>query len=183
LIHLPLVAAAAVLPLMGYPLVFLPVHIVWLELIIHPTALLAFQAEATAGPQASHRETELISRRDVGWIAAVSAVLVFGAGWLFVKTLSQEDHGSATALARTQVLALLTVWSAGCAVVLTRFRSRAANTLALLSITVAALLIGFAGELPYLRLAPLTLQNWLEILGTNLPLLAFVANRRSRRIK
>jgi Ca2+-transporting ATPase len=35
LIHIPLVLGAAIVPLIGYPLVYLPVHIVWLELIIH----------------------------------------------------------------------------------------------------------------------------------------------------
>jgi Ca2+-transporting ATPase len=43
IMHIPLILAAALIPLAGYPLLFLPVHIVWLELIIHPTALLVFQ--------------------------------------------------------------------------------------------------------------------------------------------
>ncbi|MBK7842707.1 MAG: cation-transporting P-type ATPase [Bdellovibrionales bacterium] len=50
LIHIPLVLGAAIVPLIGYPLVYLPVHIVWLELVIHPTALFAFQAVASANP-------------------------------------------------------------------------------------------------------------------------------------
>src|SRR5690606_844068 len=33
LIHIPLVVSAAAIPLAGYPLLYLPVHIVWLELI------------------------------------------------------------------------------------------------------------------------------------------------------
>ncbi|WP_199728695.1 cation-transporting P-type ATPase, partial [Corallococcus sp. CA053C] len=49
LIHLPLVSTAALLPLAGYPLLYLPIHIVWLELIIHPTAMLAFQEAARPG--------------------------------------------------------------------------------------------------------------------------------------
>ncbi|MBX3463290.1 MAG: cation-transporting P-type ATPase [Planctomycetes bacterium] len=44
MVHIPLVLSAAVVPLMGEPLLYLPVHIVWLELVIHPTALLAFQS-------------------------------------------------------------------------------------------------------------------------------------------
>src|SRR5690606_32603347 len=43
LIHIPLVVSAAAVPLAGHPLVYLPAHIVWLELIIHPTAMLVFQ--------------------------------------------------------------------------------------------------------------------------------------------
>ncbi len=40
---LPLVLTAALIPLAGYPLLNLPVHVVVLELVIHPTALLVFQ--------------------------------------------------------------------------------------------------------------------------------------------
>ena len=37
MIHIPLVVTAAFIPLAGYPLLYLPIHIVWLELVIHPT--------------------------------------------------------------------------------------------------------------------------------------------------
>ena len=43
LMHIALVAAAALVPFAGFPLLYLPMHVVWLELIIHPTALLVFQ--------------------------------------------------------------------------------------------------------------------------------------------
>jgi Ca2+-transporting ATPase len=38
MIHIPLVITAALIPLAGYPLLYLPTHIVWLEMLIHPTA-------------------------------------------------------------------------------------------------------------------------------------------------
>ena len=47
--HVPLVASALVVPLAGYPLLYFPVHIVWVELILHATALLVFQALPTGG--------------------------------------------------------------------------------------------------------------------------------------
>ncbi len=43
MVHIPLVLSAAAVPLADHPLLYLPIHIVWLELIIHPTALLVFQ--------------------------------------------------------------------------------------------------------------------------------------------
>ena len=42
-IHIPLVLTATLIPLAGYPLLYLPIHIVWLEILIHPTAMLVFQ--------------------------------------------------------------------------------------------------------------------------------------------
>jgi Ca2+-transporting ATPase len=49
MVHIPLVLSAAAVPLADNPLLYLPIHIVWLELIIHPTALLVFQDMPASG--------------------------------------------------------------------------------------------------------------------------------------
>jgi Ca2+-transporting ATPase len=41
--HTPLLLAALIVPLTGRPLLLLPIHLVWLELIVHPTASLVFE--------------------------------------------------------------------------------------------------------------------------------------------
>ena len=43
--HVPIVALAVVAPLSGMPLLLLPIHLVWLELIVHPVSALVFQAD------------------------------------------------------------------------------------------------------------------------------------------
>lgn len=43
--HIPIVTLAVLSPLVGLPLLLLPVHLVWLELIVHPVSALVFQAE------------------------------------------------------------------------------------------------------------------------------------------
>jgi Ca2+-transporting ATPase len=43
--HIPIVVLALLCPLFGYPLFYLPVHLVWLELIVHPVSALIFEAE------------------------------------------------------------------------------------------------------------------------------------------
>jgi Ca2+-transporting ATPase len=43
--HVPIVTLAIVAPLTSLPLVLLPIHLVWLELIVHPTSALVFQAD------------------------------------------------------------------------------------------------------------------------------------------
>ena len=65
MIHLPLVVTAALIPLAGYPVLYLPIHIVWLELIIHPTALLVFQ--------------ELASQRDLAPVCRSARLRFFDA--------------------------------------------------------------------------------------------------------
>ena len=46
--HVPIVALAIWAPLTGVPLMLLPIHLVWLELIVHPVSAVVFQAEPAA---------------------------------------------------------------------------------------------------------------------------------------
>ena len=43
--HVPVVALATLAPLAGVPLLLRPIHLVWLELIVHPVSALVFQSE------------------------------------------------------------------------------------------------------------------------------------------
>ncbi|HSC05505.1 MAG TPA: cation-transporting P-type ATPase, partial [Steroidobacteraceae bacterium] len=78
LIHIPLVITAAVIPLAGYALLYLPVHIVWLELVIHPTALLVFQelpASRHIERVAHNRAVRFFRPREWAVIIVVGALL------------------------------------------------------------------------------------------------------------
>jgi Ca2+-transporting ATPase len=44
--HIPLLLAAVSIPLLGAPLLLLPIHLVWLEIVVHPTSSLVFEADA-----------------------------------------------------------------------------------------------------------------------------------------
>ena len=52
--HVPIFGLALLVPLLGLPLLLLPVHLVWLELIVHPISALLFEAEPPA-PDAMRR--------------------------------------------------------------------------------------------------------------------------------
>jgi Ca2+-transporting ATPase len=43
--HAPLLLSAIVVPIVGAPILLLPVHLVWLELLLHPTVALVFEAD------------------------------------------------------------------------------------------------------------------------------------------
>jgi Ca2+-transporting ATPase len=43
--HAPLLLSAIVVPVAGAPILLLPVHLVWLELLLHPTVALVFEAD------------------------------------------------------------------------------------------------------------------------------------------
>lgn len=46
--HIPLLVATIALPILGMPLLLQPIHLVWLELIVHPTSSLVFEADSAA---------------------------------------------------------------------------------------------------------------------------------------
>jgi Ca2+-transporting ATPase len=43
--HIPIIALAVLAPLSNVPLLLLPIHLVWLELIVHPVSAVVFQSE------------------------------------------------------------------------------------------------------------------------------------------
>jgi len=43
--HMPLLLSALIIPIAGMPLLLMPVHLVWLELIVHPTSSLVFESD------------------------------------------------------------------------------------------------------------------------------------------
>jgi Ca2+-transporting ATPase len=43
--HMPLLLSALIIPIAGLPLLLMPVHLVWLELIVHPTSSLVFESD------------------------------------------------------------------------------------------------------------------------------------------
>lgn len=162
LVHIPFVLTAALVPLFGYPLIFLPIHIVWLELIIHPTALFAFQENAplTEGP--AQREKAFFSNLDVARITTVGLGLTAVLGWGFLSGLAENSD---IAHARSKVLALLTLWSAGIVIFSTRLRTRTAAGIAAVTALSSVCLIQSPILAKPLQLSPLHLSDWLAILG------------------
>ncbi len=125
LIHVPFVVSAAWIPLLGHPLPFLPVHIVWLELVIHPSAMLAFQEAAPGGgfPRVRSRARgAFFSRGDWVLIAALGSLLTVLVVAGFERGLAQD-----TAHARSFALAILVCASAGLSTALSRLRTNAAR--------------------------------------------------------
>ncbi|MBI1422365.1 MAG: HAD-IC family P-type ATPase [Gammaproteobacteria bacterium] len=165
MVHIPLVISAAVIPLSGYPLLYLPVHIVWLELIIHPTALLVFQqlpARAGFAAKKRHGAVRFYSSGEWGTIALVGVLLtvILISGYVFSLGLGRDvDH------ARAMALAVLCLGSA----FLTASLSRLANTASRVIVVAAALsalcLIQIAPLATALHLRPLHWNDWMIALS------------------
>ena len=159
MIHIPLVVTAAFIPLAGYPLLYLPTHIVWLELLIHPTALLVFQefpAGGRIGPAAG-RAGRFFSRRDWLAIAAVGAlitVLVAGGYLASLGEAGRLGHG------RAMALAVLTLSGVALTAALSRLRTRMAWLVAGAGGLLSAALIQTPALARLLHLEPLHPADW-----------------------
>lgn len=160
LIHLPLVITAAFIPLAGYPLLYLPIHIVWLELIIHPTAMLAFQAQAPSHglrPLPRARRTRFFAARD--WVtitlSGVIGTLAVTTGYLHsLSELGSDAHG------RSMAVAILVLSSAGFAIVLSGLRTTVSRIVVCLTVLVSTALIQAAPLARLFHLEPLHLDDW-----------------------
>ncbi|HLG69664.1 MAG TPA: cation-transporting P-type ATPase [Chloroflexota bacterium] len=93
--HVPILLSAIAAPVAGLPLLLEPVHLVWLELVVHPLSSLAFEGDE-ASPEAMRvpprrRDAPLISNRQLlvsvlsglGYFVAIwfGYTLLLGTGW------------------------------------------------------------------------------------------------------
>lgn len=161
MIHLPLVATAAMIPLAGYPLLYLPVHVVWLELIIHPTALLVFQ-NLPGGEMLRLRKpsSELRFFDRLQWLFIIFTSIAV-AGVVMVSYIRSLGAGYDVAHARAMALVALTMASAGITVALTRLRGRPAKLVVASTVLLSLFLVQVPALANYLHLRPLHADDWL----------------------
>jgi Ca2+-transporting ATPase len=159
MIHIPLVITAALIPLAGYPLLYLPTHIVWIEMLIHPTALLVFQGLPPPdgfGPSDGRRTVQFFSRGEwllIGVVGALATILVT-AGYVRSFESGDVDHG------RAMALGVLTLSSATLTAALSRFRTTASRVIVAGSIGLSLVLTQVPSLASALHLEPLHLDDW-----------------------
>ena len=159
MIHIPLVITAALIPLAGYPLLYLPVHIVWLEMLIHPTALLVFQGLPSTdgfGPVDGRRAVRFFSRIEWLLIGVVGGLMtaIVTAGYVRSFDTGQADHG------RAMALAVLTLSSATLTAALSRCRTPMSQVIVAATIGLSLVLTQVRPLAGALHLEPLHLDDW-----------------------
>lgn len=141
IIHIPLVLTATLIPIVGYPLLYLPVHVVWLEILIHPTAMLVFQESAPKTLMRNGRSSGTAKFFTLGqWLMLVGTGLfiavIVSAGYLrSLEGIRNIEHG------RAMALATLTSASAFITAALSRMRTRAAWVMCIGTLVSSFLLI------------------------------------------
>ena len=114
--HVPIVVLAVVVPLLGFPLLLLPVHLVWLELVVHPVSALLFEGEP-ADPDVMRRPprppgASLLGKRSVRSSIATGAVLALAVLAIYAAALPKgADAARGFALAALIPGTLLIAWA------------------------------------------------------------------------
>jgi len=107
--HAPLIISAVAIPFFGVPLLLLPVHLVWLELVVHPTSALVYENDPggeedlmTQPPRG--RKGGLLRRKD--WLRPVALGIALSVGCLALY-IFELRHGEPAAMARGMTLVAL----------------------------------------------------------------------------
>jgi P-type Ca2+ transporter type 2C len=160
MIHLPLVSTAALVPFLGYPLLYLPVHIVWLELLIHPAAILGFQQGADGRLSRSDERSDrrFFSVAEWAIIAVTGAALAAAVLAVFIATIATgagPDH------ARSLAMVGLVSGLAALLLSLTGAKSWLPNSIAAASFASAFILVQLPALAAIVHLHPVPAGDWL----------------------
>jgi Ca2+-transporting ATPase len=160
MIHAPLVATAALVPLLGFPLLYLPAHIVWLELIIHPTALLVFQQLPSSD------DLEIVNRIAKLRIFDGNEWLVIGSVGVLVTVLVMLGYDYSLGAdqdvvhARSMAMVALIIASATVTAALSGLRSRGAVVVVAAAIGSAVVVVQVPQLAAFLHMSPLHPVDW-----------------------
>ncbi len=174
--HPPLLIAALLIPLLGKPLLLLPVHLILLELLLHPVVSLVFQADP-ADPDVMARPPRSASS-GLGVKAlwrpyAVGATLAVGIVTVYLVVLARgwpieeaRALGFATLLAAQPLLLVVErsphapLWKTGVACT----REFVAAVTVITATTLAAVYVAPFADL--LQLSPFPPAAWLAVIAT-----------------
>jgi len=157
LIHIPFVLTAALIPLIGYPILYLPIHVIWFELIIHPTALFSFQQETIHSKFYPGTKKAFFNREDFYSILIMGIIVTLVILISFKRSILAHDSLNH---ARSMVIAIMSFWNVGIVYSLTKFKNFASKIISALTIISTFALI----EIPYisekLHLSGLDVNDW-----------------------
>ena len=161
MVHMPLVLSAAIIPLVGHPLLYLPIHIVWLELLIHPSALLAFQGRAPTTGLARLERVRHARLLRPAWLDGDSADRRAGHAGSIAVLPVRIRHRNDADTARTMAIAVLVVASATITAILSGLHSWSARIIVAASILSLVVLVQVPVLAGLLHLQSLTARNWM----------------------
>ncbi len=107
--HAPLLLSAFLLPLIGAPIFLLPIHLIWLELIVHPTSALVFENDPPEKDlmrvPPRHPSSGLLQRRD--WLRTLALGSVLAATVIALFALALHAGLSSDAARAAGIIAMM----------------------------------------------------------------------------
>jgi Ca2+-transporting ATPase len=132
---------------------------VWLETMIHPTAMLAFQQMPSGG-----RLRRMDGRRPARFFTRGEWALILASGLLLTATVAfgyaRSLGGGGVEHARAMALAVLTLASAALAATLSRLRTGAARVISGATVAVSAVVIQTPPLAALVHVSPLHMDDW-----------------------
>lgn len=161
IIQVPLVLGAAIVPILGYSLLYLPIHLVWMELILHPTSLFAFQMNT---PQkgdeiAPPNSGRFFMKSQLKGIVVESTLLL---GAVLFSYILGIGEGKGDGHARASAISILCLASLTLLVRGTRLKNKSARSVFVVTGLSSIALIQIPFLAAMMDLIPLDLVDWLR---------------------
>lgn len=133
LFHIPFVLTASFLPLFGYPIVYLPVHIVFLELIIHPSAILSFQSLTFTKNNQYLKSGQFFSFQQTLTVLITGILVTILMSYIYISELNSSGDIVA---ARTKIIFSLLLWSSLLIAGLSRLKTLSARVIIVMTLLI-----------------------------------------------
>ncbi len=164
MIHIPYVLSATLIPLFGFPLLYYPIQIVLIELFIHPTCMLVFQASSTqqvkTDAQAAGRKAAFFSSLDWWGISVVGA---YSTCLVLIAYLINLHLTSNPAAARAVALVAVGLTHVALTIGMTRLDTMISRVVTVASMLVLLVLVQVPVISHYFNMQPPNLLTWLAL--------------------
>jgi len=175
LIHIPFVLTAALIPLIGGPILYLPIHVIWFELMIHPTALFSFQQEISSKNNMSSDKRNFFPKEKLVTTIVVGLLVAL---YILVSFKRSMIHLDNVKHARSMIIAITVFWNVVIVFALTGFQTWSSRLISIVTIITTFLLIQVDMLSDYFRLIKLSPSDWFFVLFVSLSFLAVLKSTR-----
>lgn len=164
MVHAPYVVSATIVPLLGYPLLYFPIHIVVIELFIHPTCMLVFQnlpsGEGKQVKRQAQNRISFFSRYDWAMMMALgtyTSCLVVFVYFMGFWTLGGPE------MARANAFAAIGTTHIALTIGLSRLQSFSSRAMVFFSCMMLLILLQVPPITHYFNMQPPTLFVWMVL--------------------
>ncbi len=161
MVHIPYVISATLIPLLGFPLLYYPIHIVWIELFIHPTCMLVFQqvasGETSQSPPAKKQSISFFSQYDWWGIVVIGVYTTTLVIVTYLWSLALSDNSM---VARANAFTAVGLTHIALTIGLSGMRSLTARVIVITSIIMLLALVQIPSVAHYFYMQPPTLYAW-----------------------